>query len=201
VVRAASVPIWFLAWRARSSYWPATIRVLQGATLNLSTLHRTLAACLFWLKCAVLTRRRPLPVFPDKLTFLASVGISQTCTKLTRCEALEKMRSPSRKGRNSAVSKYNCNSRKASLSEVFAASPIGDHRVLFAHRRGGLVLLSGVSKDNLAEAQEHRWEPVYRRRVRCPVATCRPPRQRAAYRGSGLVQYAFCDSATAHRKA
>jgi hypothetical protein len=118
---------------------PATIRVLQGATLNLSTLHRTLAACLFWLKCTVLTRRRPLPVFPDKLTFLASVGISQTCTKLTRCEALEKnaLSEPKRPQLGSLEVQLQF-SKSLSLG-VFAASPIGDHRVLFAHRRGGLV--------------------------------------------------------------
>jgi hypothetical protein len=62
----------------------------------------------------------------------------------------------------------------------------------FTRCGGRLVQVSGVSKDNLAQAQEHHWEPDYRRRVRRPVATCRLARQRAAYRGSGLVQYLFC---------
>jgi hypothetical protein len=54
-----------------------------------------------------------------------------------------------------------------------AASTIGDHRVSFARCRGRLVQVSGVSKDNLAQAQEYRWEPDYRRRVRTTVTARR----------------------------
>jgi len=41
-----------------------------------------LGPCPRWVNCGVLAVGRSLPVFPDQLTFLVFVGMSQTCDKL-----------------------------------------------------------------------------------------------------------------------